>query len=128
MLRAIAGKHALLITGDLSARGEAQLLAQYSDALQSDVLILGHHGSQSSSSSAFINRVAPRWAIASSGFANAYHHPHPDVINRLAAHGVTLLRTDTQGAWVITLAGDEASVAQLARGKYWWQKKPFDGA
>ena len=128
VLRAIAGKHALLITGDLSARGEAQLLAQYGDALQSDVLILGHHGSRSSSSSAFINRVAPRWAIASSGFANAYHHPHPDVINRLAAHGVTLLRTDTQGAWVITLAGDEASVAQLARGKYWWQKKPFDGA
>lgn len=128
VLRAIAGKHALLITGDLSARGEAQLLAQYGDALQSDVLILGHHGSRSSSSSAFINRVAPRWAIASSGFANAYHHPHPDVINRLAAHGVTLLRTDTQGAWVITLAGDEASVAQLARAKYWWQKKPFDGA
>ena len=128
VLHVIAGSHALLITGDLSARGEAQLIAQYGDALQSDVLVLGHHGSKSSSSGAFINRVAPRWAIASSGFANAYHHPHPDVINRLAAHGVTLLRTDTQGAWVITLAGDEASVAQLARGKYWWQKKPFDGA
>lgn len=128
VLRVIAGSHALLITGDLSARGEAQLIAQYGDALQSDVLVLGHHGSQSSSSGAFINRVAPRWAIASSGFANAYRHPHPDVINRLAAHGVTLLRTDTQGAWVITFADDEASVAQLARGKYWWQKKPFDGA
>ena len=125
VLRAIAGKHALLITGDLSARGEAQLLAQYGDALQSDVLILGHHGSKSSSSSAFINRVAPRWAIASSGFANAYHHPHPDVIHRLAAHGVTLLRTDTQGAWGITLAGDEMDAQQMARGKYWWQKKPF---
>ena len=128
VLRVIAGSHALLITGDLSARGEAQLIAQYGDALQSDVLVLGHHGSKSSSSGAFINRVAPRWAIASSGFANAYRHPHPDVINRLAAHGVTLLRTDTQGAWVITLAGDEISVAQMAQGKYWWQKKPFDGA
>ena len=128
VLRVITGSHALLITGDLSARGEAQLIAQYGNALQSDVLVLGHHGSKSSSSGAFINHVAPRWAIASSGFANAYRHPHPDVINRLAAHGVTLLRTDTQGAWVITLAGDEASVAQLARGKYWWQKKPFDGA
>nr|WP_314488006.1 DNA internalization-related competence protein ComEC/Rec2 [uncultured Kingella sp.] len=126
VLRVIAGSHALLITGDLSARGEAQLIAQYGDALQSDVLVLGHHGSKSSSSGAFVNRVAPRWAIASSGFANAYRHPHPDVINRLAAHGVTLLRTDTQGAWVITLAGDEASVAQLARAKYWWQKKPFN--
>lgn len=126
VLRVIAGSYALLITGDLSARGEAQLIAQYGDALQSDVLVLGHHGSKSSSSGAFINRVAPRWAIASSGFANAYRHPHPDVINRLAAHGVTLLRTDTQGAWVFTFAGDEASVRQMAQGKYWWQKKPFN--
>ena len=126
VLRVIAGSHALLITGDLSARGEAQLIAQYGDALQSDVLVLGHHGSKSSSSGAFINRVAPRWAIASSGFANAYRHPHPDVINRLAAHGVTLLRTDTQGAWVFTFAGDEIDAQPMAQGKYWWQKKPFN--
>ena len=87
VLRAIAGKHALLITGDLSARGEAQLLAQYGDALQSDVLILGHHGSKGSSSGAFVNAVSPDYAVASAGFGNPYGHPAREVQTRLSAHG-----------------------------------------
>ena len=121
----LAGGQAVLAGGDLGITGERWLVGTYGDSLHSQLLVLGHHGSRTATAGAFANAVSPQWAVASSGFANAYHHPHPDVIHRLAAHGVTLLRTDTQGAWGITLAGDEMDAQQMARGKYWWQKKPF---
>ncbi|XXQ69323.1 DNA internalization-related competence protein ComEC/Rec2 [Neisseriaceae bacterium B1] len=124
VLRVLSGGQALLITGDLGSRGERALIAQYGNALASDVLILGHHGSRSSSSSAFINTVAPQTAIASSGFANAFKHPHPEVQTRLRAHKVALWRTDTMGMVWFELGGDEVKLMGLEK-RFWWQKKPF---
>lgn len=124
VLRVVAGGQAVLITGDLGRQGEAQLLAKYGDGLYSQVLVLGHHGSKTSSSSAFVHTVAPDWGIASSGFANAFQHPHPDIQTRLRAHGVKLLRTDRQGA--LRLRFDDAGITvKPPLPKYWWQRKPF---
>lgn len=124
VLRVIADGRALLITGDLDSQGEQALLVRYGRNLQSDVLILGHHGSRSSSSSSFINAVAPKYGVASSGFANAYRHPHPDVQTILRAHGVQLWRTDKQGMLVFEFLPQGVQASALPKA-YWWQKKPF---
>ncbi|TFV06291.1 DNA internalization-related competence protein ComEC/Rec2, partial [Bacillus stratosphericus] len=95
--------------------------------LLSQVLVLGHHGSDSSSSGAFLNAVSPQYAVASSGFANAYKHPAAAVQNRVKAHGATLLRTDLSGALVFELgAGEEVFQGRLKKAKFYWEKKPFE--
>lgn len=126
VLRVRVNGQAMLITGDLDSKSEQILLQHYGESLASDVLVLGHHGSRSSSSGAFINAIDPRFAIASSGFANPFSHPHPEVQTRLRAHDVVLWRTDTQGAITVELGdGDQVRLSHLPR-RYWWHKKPFE--
>lgn len=125
VLRVVSGSHAMLITGDLSEQGEAQLIQQHGDKLLSEILVLGHHGSKSSSSTAFLRAVEPRLAIASSGYANAYKHPSIEVRKRLAALNIPLARTDLQGGLMIEFHENDFQATKLVTQKYWWQKKPF---
>lgn len=124
VLRIITHQTALLITGDLGKKGEAALINEYGESIASQILILGHHGSKHSNSSYFINAISPQYAIASSGFANSFKHPHPDVQNILSAHNVQLLRTDTQGKIALNITDNRIHFLPLLN-KYWWQKKPF---
>ena len=126
VLRIVSDGQALLVTGDLGVKGEAGLVERYGSSLYSQVLILGHHGSNTASSGGFLNTVAPKYAVASSGYANAYKHPTPAVQNRVRAHGATLLRTDLSGALVFELGGDEIFKGRLKKDKFYWQKKPFE--
>lgn len=88
----------VLIPGDIEAAGEASLLARFAPAaLHSDILVVPHHGSRTSSSVAFLDAVAPRLAIIPVGLRNPYHHPSPDVLARLSAVGTRVLRTDRDG-------------------------------
>ena len=128
VLRVVAGDKALLLTGDLGVRGEAALLAEYGEDVFSQVLILGHHGSRTSSSPAFLRRVRPEWAVASSGFANAYRHPHPQVVDLLALRQVALYRTDKQGGASVLLAEGQPLQWQPLRPRVpFWQRKPLRG-
>ncbi|QUE87677.1 DNA internalization-related competence protein ComEC/Rec2 [Exiguobacterium alkaliphilum] len=79
-----------LLTGDLPEAGEAAL-----PTVDVDVFKLGHHGSDTSSSEALVNRIDPEWVVASVGRNNRYGHPHPDVLARLV--GRRVLRTDEDG-------------------------------
>jgi competence protein ComEC len=84
-----------LLTGDLAAEGEASLLDSGRE-LDATVLKLGHHGSDSSSTPAFLDAVAPRIAVVSAGAGNPYGHPSPTT--RLRLGSVPLLRTDQHGS------------------------------
>ncbi|QEY26860.1 DNA internalization-related competence protein ComEC/Rec2 [Neisseria zalophi] len=128
VLRVLAAGQSLLVTGDLRKSGESALVNEFGEKLYSQVLILGHHGSGSSSSGRFLNTVSPRYAVASSGYANAYKHPAKAVRRRLRAHGITLLRTDLSGALVFELGNEEQDVfiGRLKDIKPYWQKKPFN--
>ena len=126
VLRVVSDGQALLVTGDLGIKGETELIERYGGSLYSQVLILGHHGSNTASSGGFLNTVAPKYAVASSGYANAYKHPTPAVQTRVRAHGATLLRTDLSGALVFELGGDEIFKGRLKKDKFYWQKKPFE--
>ena len=80
----------VLVCGDLEAAGERALLARGVD-LRSDVLQLGHHGSRTSSTRAFLAAVAPRVALAASGTRPRYAYPHAEVRRRARAAGALVL-------------------------------------
>ncbi len=124
VLRVIAGQQALLLTGDLSQAGEAALLHTYGADVRSNVLVLGHHGSKTASGEAFLQTVAPEWAVVSAGFANSFHHPHPTVLARLRQQAIAVWRTDRMGALQLHLG--QTVQAQPALGwTAYWQRKPF---
>ncbi len=95
----------VLLTGDAEKDEEDWLRAHDASRLRSDVLKVGHHGSRTSSSPAFLDMVRPRVAIVSVGAGNRYGHPSPGVIEDFRARGVQLLRTDDDGTVVVAIDG-----------------------
>jgi competence protein ComEC len=90
------GIRSFLLTGDIERPIENRLLAAGVIA-PVDVLKVAHHGSRSSSTEAFLEAASPAIALISAGLDNSYGHPHPDVLQRLAALHATVLRTDQAG-------------------------------
>jgi len=86
-----------LLTGDIGHNVEAELLLAQPN-LRSDLLVLGHHGSKSSSQLNFLSRVHPLVALNSAASKNAYGHPSAEVLGRLALLQIPLLNTAEQGA------------------------------
>jgi competence protein ComEC len=101
VFRLTCGEVSVLLTGDATSDSEASMLAA-SLALDSDVLKVGHHGSSTSTSAAFLAAVMPRDAVISVGAGNTYGHPSPETLDRLAAAGATVYRTDLDGTVVLT--------------------------
>ncbi len=90
------GNTSFLFTGDAEADAEQSMLDAGLD-LQSDILKVGHHGSQSSTTQPFLDSVAPSYAIISAGEDNPYGHPHQETIQKLLAKGVTIYGTFLSG-------------------------------
>lgn len=101
------GATSFLFAGDAEGIEETELIAAGVD-LSSTVLKVGHHGSDSSSTAAFLNKVHPQFAVISVGTGNSYGHPTANVLNRLSAVGATIYRTDVQG--VVTAISNGAAV------------------
>ena len=74
--------------------------------LDCDLLKVGHHGSDSSSTEAFLKAVSPEMAVISCGEGNDYGHPKQVILSRLEKHGVTYWRTDLSGSVVIVSDGE----------------------
>ncbi|MDP1539318.1 MAG: DNA internalization-related competence protein ComEC/Rec2 [Moraxellaceae bacterium] len=124
VLRIEAMGQVVLIPGDLEALGELYLLEQVpTEVLAADILLLGHHGSRSSTGPRFLATVNPKVAIASMGYLNRYRHPAKVVVDRLAEHGVLLLQSDVEGAITLTLNRSnqppEISSWRYLRRHYW---------
>ena len=99
------GRHRFLLTGDAESGEEAWMVERWGDALRADVLKVGHHGSRTSTTPAFLAAVRPTAALISVGAGNRYGHPSPPVLQALAAHGVLVARTDEDGGVVIASDG-----------------------
>lgn len=101
----IYNKFSMLLTGDAQKESEALMLKKYAGELKSNVLKVGHHGSNTSSSPEFLRAVEPEAAIISLGANNDYHHPHPSTLKKFAAAKLKVYRTDENGTVTITSDG-----------------------
>ena len=99
VLYARIGGLSWLFTGDMGEEGEAEMIRHY-PALKTDILKVGHHGSKTSSSEAFLKQLKPRAVLISVGKGNRYGHPHSQVISSLEEKGIPILRTDEHGALI----------------------------
>lgn len=104
VLRLTHGGNTFLFTGDAEEEAENDMLASGMD-LSADVLKVGHHGSHTSTSDAFLDAVSPTYAVISCETGNSYGHPHAETLNKLRAAGVQLFRTDDQGTITVTSDG-----------------------
>ena len=102
------GEHAFLFTGDAEMDLEEHMVASGLE-LSADVLKVAHHGSKTSSSTAFLRAVSPKYAVISCGF-NDYGHPTPEVLSRLAQVGAQVYRTDLSGDIVFVSDGINLSL------------------
>lgn len=109
VLRVTIGRRALLLVGDAERETEGRLIEAHA-RLRADVLKVGHHGSRTSSTEAFVAMVHPRFAIASAGPGNRYLHPHPETLATFAAAHTRLLRTDRHGGVRVVTDGDSLTV------------------
>lgn len=106
VLRLCYNDVSFLFTGDAEAESEAQIDGN----IKADVLKVGHHGSSTSSSKKFIERVSPKIAVISCGTGNSYGHPHKETLERLENFGIKYYRTDENGTVVVSSDGKDISV------------------
>lgn len=107
VLKVTYAEVSFLFTGDAEAESEALMLSAGFD-LKADVLKVGHHGSSSSTTEAFLEAVDPAAAVISCGRGNAYGHPHRETLKLLEDNHVEVFRTDLSGT--VTLFSDGRNV------------------
>ena len=101
---------AFLLMGDAGALSEGEITADVS----ADVLKVGHHGSVTSTSDAFLRKVSPSYAVIFVGKGNSYGHPDDVILSRLNDAGIGIYRTDLQGTIVFTSDGEKIIVNTTA--------------
>lgn len=122
VLQVEANGERLLLPGDIEVAGERALLARVGDKLRSDILVVPHHGSRTSSTSAFVERVAPRWALFAAGYRNRYGFPRPEIRARYREQGSQQLISSETGAIKIQLGAGklDQAVRQRAVARHYW--------
>ena len=110
VLRVVYGETSFLFTGD-AEREEEQDIIDRGYALDSTVLKVGHHGSETSSSYVFLREIMPEYAVISVGEGNSYGHPTEAVLSCLRDAGSKVYRTDMQGDIICTSDGKTVSFA-----------------
>jgi len=110
------GNTSFLFMGDAEKDSEEELLA-YGYDLRADVLKVGHHGSNSSSTEEFLQAVSPKYAIISVGKDNEYGHPHEETLKRLSKHNATVFTTADNGTIRIISDGKNITIYSV-KSKY----------
>ena len=108
------GSNKFLLMGDAEKPQEADILDEMMDV---DVLKVGHHGSNSSSSMEFLEVVKPEYGIITCGKGNSYGHPHQEVLERLKQIGSAIYRSDEQGTIICSSDGKNLQ----------FSNEPYDG-
>jgi competence protein ComEC len=120
-----------LLTADIEAPTERALLARDRSVLQSQVLVVPHHGSRTSSTEPFLDSIDPSIALFQVGYENRFHHPNAGVYARYMARRIELGRSDRDGAIRVDVdpgaRGEEGSALTLERyrdtqRRYWMEK------
>ena len=122
VLKVSAGVRSMLLTGDIEKGAEVELIGRGRDALQSDVLLVPHHGSGTSSTAEFLAAVGATAAVIPVGYRNRFGHPNGEVLGRL---GAAIYRTDRDGAVTARLSGSGLAIfAQRVEQRRYWHDAP----
>ena len=97
VLRVSNQNHSLLLTGDIQKLAEKQLLDSRA-TLKSEVMLVPHHGSNTSSTTDFIKAVEPELALAATGYRNRFHFPSSKVVKRYEKQSIQMMTTVDHGA------------------------------
>jgi len=116
VLRVSYGDIDLLLTGDADKNAELEMVL-LGLPLESEILKIGHHGSNSSTNPFFLKKVNPQLAIISVSKNNPFHHPGKEVIARLNKEKINCFRTDENGAIIVDIDGKTFSVSPTVIGK-----------
>ncbi|WP_245830945.1 MBL fold metallo-hydrolase [Sediminibacillus massiliensis] len=109
------GETEFIFTGDAETEQEREMIESGTD-LDADILQLGHHGSDTSTSKAFLKAVTPEVAVYSAGADNPYGHPASEVIQRIGKLGAKLYGTDIHGTVIVETNGEEYQVTTKKDG------------
>ena len=111
VLRVDFGESSVLYTGDAEDVSEKEMLSRYAlnGKLDCDLLKLGHHGSDSSTTEDFLKAVSPTMAVISCGEGNSYGHPKQEILIRLNRYGIAYWRTDLEESIVLISDGETLS-------------------
>jgi competence protein ComEC len=112
VVQATYGSVRMLLMGDAEKGEEERLVDAYGDQLRADVLKVGHHGSNTSSTGAFLALVRPRVALISVGAGNMYGHPSASVLRSLTAAGAAVMRTDLEGSIICRTDGQTLEIEE----------------
>ena len=117
VLRLDFGERSILFTGDAEKISETEMIAKYgeTDALSADVLKVGHHGSDSSTTADFLSLISPSYAVISCGVDNKYGHPKPAIVTRLLDADIEVYRTDKHGTVVLITDGEKLEFTWLTK-------------
>lgn len=113
VVKATLGETAFLLTGDIEARAESELVRRAGGALASTVLFAPHHGSRTSSSAELVAAVGPQVVVISAGAGNRFGFPHAEVTDRYRTAGCRILCTGTHGAVSMRSDGKRVVVKPL---------------
>lgn len=111
VLKMIYKNTTYLFTGDASSTVEKKILSQ---DLESDLLKVGHHGSQYSTSAQFLKKVNPKYAVIQVGKNNEYNHPRQVVLDKLNYIGTKVYRTDLDGTIIVTSDGENINIDTIS--------------
>ena len=123
VLKITSAYGSLLLTGDIERQAEAGLINLHSDKMKSDVLIVPHHGSKTSSTETFVEAVRPSIAIFTVGYRNRFGHPKKEILDRYQRKKASVHRTDYAGAVLIHFnqSGIEAKSWRDYQRHYWYE-------
>ena len=113
-----AGGRRMLLTSDIEAEDEQEILTRYAGKLAADVLLVPHHGSRTSSTPEFIAAVDAKEAVIPVGYRNRFGHPKVEILGRYETTATRIWRNDRDGAISVRLASDAIEI------EAWRQKHP----
>jgi competence protein ComEC len=119
VLKVSAAQGSALLTGDIEKAQEARLVATQAP-LKSDILVVPHHGSKTSSTADFLDAVQPQLAVVQAGYWNRYGHPVPQVLARIHERGIALRLSPTCGAWQWRSGEAASGVCQRQQALRYW--------
>ncbi|WP_052713040.1 DNA internalization-related competence protein ComEC/Rec2 [Pseudoalteromonas rubra] len=120
VVRISDGTTELLLPGDIEQVAEKALLALQREKLPSEILLAPHHGSNTSSSMAFVSAVSPKWVVFSRGFHSPWRLPHDEVVARYQSTGSQMLDTATAGQVRFKITGTEVQLETARDRKSFW--------